>query len=176
MVIIAGLHGSGTRYLSECFSKVMPMWITEAGGGHFEDKEILEMNERELAVRGVSWFKGKSKKRGNLVNELKRYRERRNEGGIKDPRIVYLYPEYREVFPDAKFIVCVRNPVRVAASHLRNGRLKTFEECIEWYARDLRLSLKMDTHYFNYDGDLQRQQEKLNAFVGFKVDILTNWK
>ena len=56
IVIIAGIHGSGTRYLAQCFNEVIPMWITEAGGGHFEDKDILAINERELKRHGTKWY------------------------------------------------------------------------------------------------------------------------
>ena len=176
MIIIAGMHGSGTRYLSKCFNEVIPMWDIEAGAMHFEDKEILEINERELKRHGTKWYGKDIKPTKDLIKELRQYKEKRTgDYGFKDPRILMLLSSYKEVWPDAKFIVCIRNPIKVISSHLRNGRLNSFNVGIEYYSNDIK-RVTNDMYRFNYDGDIKQEQESLRKYTELEVDIVTNWK
>ena len=176
MIIIAGMHGSGTRYLSKCFNEVIPMWETEAGGGHFEDKDILAINERELKRHELKWYKGDVKPTKEFIKELKDYKEsRKGNYGFKDPRILMFLGAYRDVWKSAKFIVCIRNPIKVIQSHLNNGRLENFATGIEYYSNDIK-RITSNIHLFNYDGDIHQEQEKLRKYTKLNIDIVTNWK
>ena len=175
IVIIVGMHGSGTRYLSKCMNDILPMWITEAGGGHFEDKEILEINERELDRHKSKWYGKDVNPTNEFIAELKQYRDKRiGDYGFKDPRVLLFLDAYREVWPDAKFVVCVRNPIKVIASHLRNGRLKSLSQGMSYYNNDFP-RITEDLHFFNYDNNIHQEQKSLREYLGLDIDIVTNW-
>ena len=173
MIIIVGMHGSGTRYLSKCFNEVIPMWDVEAGAMHFEDKEILEITERELERHGTKWYSKDVEPTKELIKELRQYKEKRTgDYGFKNPRILMLLSAFKEVW-DAKFIVCIRNPIKVIQSHLNNGRLKDYATGIEYYCNDFKRI--NDLYLFNYDGNIQQEQERLREYTKLEVDIVTNW-
>lgn len=176
MIIIAGIHNSGTGYLSKCINKVMPMWINEAGGGHHEDGEILSINIRELSFRGVKWYDYKAgKKKGTIIKDLESYKKK-CRGGFKDPRIIYLYNDYKKVFPDAKYIVCLKSKKHVTTSLVKKGKIPAIEIANKWYDKEILWAKKIKgVHFCDFDANKGVEQEKLNKFLGFKVDIISDW-
>jgi hypothetical protein len=100
--------------------------------GYWEDKNIVEINERVLKALRLRWddvapIDPREFERwglGGLQREAMRYLERHFVSqplwGFKDPRTMRLLPFWRRIFHDTKvddaYVLVIRNPFSVAAS------------------------------------------------------------
>jgi hypothetical protein len=141
-VVVLGMHRSGTSafayglqalgvYLGENFLDTKPDNPT----GYWEDRNIVELNERVLGVFGLKWedvaliedAQWREPKVQALRGEGASYLEAQFTAhplwGFKDPRTVRLLPFWRPVFQhlgvDDTYVVAVRNPLSVASSLLQ---------------------------------------------------------
>jgi O-antigen biosynthesis protein len=141
-VLVIGMHRSGTSavarglaalsvYLGDNFLDAQP----ENPTGYWEDKAIVELNDRVLATLGLKWddlapierkqlerFRVR-RLRGKAVRYVKRTFGRHALWGFKDPRTIRLLPFWRRALRDCDsedaYIVVIRNPLSVAASLFR---------------------------------------------------------
>ena len=138
-VLVIGMHRSGTSavarglaalsvYLGNNFLDAQP----ENPTGYWEDKTIVELNDRVLATLGLKWdsvapierkalerFRAR-RLRGKAVGYLKGAFRDRALWGFKDPRTIRLLPFWRRALRDLNaedsYVVVIRNPRSVAAS------------------------------------------------------------
>ena len=138
-VAVIGMHRSGTSaiarglqtlgvYLGSDFLGAQP----ENPTGYWEDRGIVELNERVLKVLRLTWddpapIDPREFARwriGRLRRETIRYLRRRFVPnalwGFKDPRTIRLLPFWRRVLRecnvDDTYLLVIRNPASVAAS------------------------------------------------------------
>ena len=138
VVIILGMHRSGTSALSGLLNRagidfgnnLIPP-NNDNPTGFFEDWDILKMNNFMLEAQNSSWYsikplnkswKNLSRSKKRLTHYLKRKISKSNIYGIKDPRIIRLFPVWKEIFRDLElspcFIIIVRD-VRAVCESLR---------------------------------------------------------
>ncbi|MGC1381885.1 MAG: sulfotransferase [Candidatus Baltobacteraceae bacterium] len=145
-VLVLGMHRSGTSaiarglaalsvYLGDDFLDAQP----ENPTGYWEDKGIVEINERVLKRLGIAWDDVSPIDRRQLESwrmwplrrEARKYLERaftpHRLWGFKDPRTIRILPFWRRVFGDARvadsYLVAIRNPRSVEASLYARQRM-----------------------------------------------------
>jgi hypothetical protein len=166
-VIVVGMHRSGTSavarglqalsvYLGKDFLDAQP----ENPTGYWEDKGVVEINERVLKTLGLRWDDAspiaRARFRAFRIRMLRaaaaRY-VRRTFGsqplwGFKDPRTIRLLPFWQGVFHRCtvadSYVVVIRNPRSVAASLFRRQAMDAAEAQRLWlihmvpFLRDVR--------------------------------------
>lgn len=183
-IIIPGIAKSGTSYLTRKLSESgLAMWADNYNK-HYEDMYLL-LNLRRITQRnGMDYWFDKSKHYpGNSKQVLKlltMFRERYNVTGFKNPRLLFFMRELEQIFPDAKFIFCVRNPKDWLRSVKRNNRKLRNREAEQVLMRYYHYALGVAQDYlrsgkgftFFYDrGEELAHQEELQEFVGCKIDL-----
>jgi hypothetical protein len=144
-VVAIGMHRSGTSaiarglqtlgvYLGNDFLDAQP----ENPTGYWEDRRIVELNERVLKSLNLRWDSTEPLERRKLTSwrmwNLRRDAVRDLRGrfamqplwGFKDPRTIRLLPFWERVLDDAgaevAYLLAIRNPASVAASlHARQA-------------------------------------------------------
>jgi hypothetical protein len=138
-VLLLGMHRSGTSaiarglgalsvYLGNDFLDAQP----ENPTGYWEDKGIVEVNERVLGALGLKWddtsaidrrtFERRRVRalRRDAIRYLKRTFTSTSLWGFKDPRTIRVLPFWqrtlRECEVEDSYVVAIRNPRSVAAS------------------------------------------------------------
>lgn len=154
-VLVLGMHRSGTSavarglaalgvYLGEDFLDAQP----ENPTGYWEDRRIVELNERLLKVLGLRWddvtpiapreFEGRRVRalQREAVRYLKLAFRSRSPWGFKDPRTVRLLPFWRDVLKrcdvEDSYVVAIRNPRSVVASLFARQAMDAREACRLW--------------------------------------------
>jgi hypothetical protein len=134
VLIITGMHRSGTSLITQWLTNCgLQMGETlEPGGngnieGHFEDVEFLKMHEEILAghnlpatgltVGHVDQFT--IYEREKLKSIIKVKQQLYDQWGWKDPRSCLFLDVYKELLPDARYLVILRNYQSVVSSLLR---------------------------------------------------------
>jgi hypothetical protein len=153
--LVIGMHRSGTSaiarglaalgfFLGDDFLDAQP----ENPTGYWEDRRIVEINERLLKALGLRWddtrpiapweFEGRRVRalRREAVRYLKRAFLSRSPWGFKDPRTVRLLPFWRDVLNrchvEDSYVVAIRNPRSVAASLFARQAMNSREAYRLW--------------------------------------------
>lgn len=139
-----GMHRSGTSLAIRTANLLgvhlgtdqlfLPPSLGDNPKGYWEIKAINDLNDEVLAAWGGEWRAPPDLPPGwERDSRLDPLRTRAAEllteiaggerqGGIKDPRLCLTLPFWRTVIPQMSCIICVRNPLEVAASlNARNG-------------------------------------------------------
>jgi hypothetical protein len=154
-VVLLGMHRNGTSafarglqalgvYLGDSFLDTKPDNPT----GYWEDRNIVELNERVLSVFGLKWedvaliedAQWQDPKVEALRGEAASYLEAQFTAhplwGFKDPRTVRLLPFWRRVFQDIDvddtYVVAIRNPLSVASSLLKRQYMTPVTSHMLW--------------------------------------------
>ena len=119
-----------TQWVNKCGLSVGEELLGSAIGnveGHFEDMDFLLLHEEILISNNLSWM-GLSGG-GSLIisteqkEKLKEIIERKNklhlQWGWKDPRTCLFLPLYKELLPQSKYLIIVRDHTAVTDSLLR---------------------------------------------------------
>lgn len=138
-VVVLGMHKSGTSVVAAIVSALGIHLGDELLGpdssnplGHYEDLEILELNERILAASGGSWLHPPPRSallenRDQFVPEIKEIVESRNSEhtiwGWKDPRSVYTLELFLPQLSRPRLLVVRRDADAVAQSLLRRDSI-----------------------------------------------------
>jgi hypothetical protein len=166
-MIVVGMHRSGTSavarglqalsvYLGRDFLDAQP----ENPTGYWEDKGVVEINERVLKTLGLRWDDAspiaRERFRAFRIRMLRaaaaRYVKRTFGSqplwGFKDPRTIRLLPFWQGVFQrrsvEDSYVVVIRNPRSVAASLFRRQAMDSASAHRLWlvhmvpFLRDLR--------------------------------------
>lgn len=135
-IVVLGMHNSGTTITAESFRKNginMGMEVLS----NCESKDFFNLNENILKSAGGSWDKPPP------VSEILAIKEMNRSGmqsiidgnsiapqwGFKDPRTILTIGVYEDLLPEDTFYVCCfRDRKHVAASMVKDGKVKTLEE------------------------------------------------
>ena len=145
-LIIAGMHRSGTslitNWLHHCGLQVGETLLGPDIGnkeGHFEDEEFLKMHEEILVGNGLVPSGLVHDKQLQIseyqLEKLKAIigiKEKRfDQWGWKEPRTCLFLDTYRELLPDAKYLVIIRDYESVVNSLLK----RAFDDTDKSYER-----------------------------------------
>ena len=179
------------RYLNFCGlslgpeERLMPPHPTNALG-FFENLDFHAINERILAHFGGRWDRPPVLPPGwhNDAALAPLYREARAlaEGfrgsepwGWKDPRTTLLLPFWQELFPDLRFVICVRHPLEVARSLHARDRIPLGRGVALWAHYTLEAIRHTEgrprilTWYDDYFPHAAAEVRRVAAFCGLTV-------
>jgi len=134
ILMVIGMGRSGTSVITQWINKCgLPVGDTLLGKaignveGHFEDEDFLKIHEEILLSNNLSSTglqatdclivtnEQKQKITNIIDNKNKMYKQ----WGWKEPRTVLFLPVYKELIPDAKYLIIVRDYKAVIDSLLR---------------------------------------------------------
>ncbi|HEY0176756.1 MAG TPA: hypothetical protein VGC08_10280 [Pedobacter sp.] len=152
ILVIAGMHRSGTSLISHwlyrCGLNIGDMLLGSAVGnveGHFEDLDFLRFHEDTLVAGKLSEF-------GFIhhpVTELSLYQKEKLKGligfksnmydqwGWKEPRTCLFLDHYREIIPEAHYLIIIRD-FRTTVSSLIQRDIKNIDARYllrNWFSR-----------------------------------------
>ncbi|HVR95161.1 MAG TPA: hypothetical protein VMW27_01005 [Thermoanaerobaculia bacterium] len=134
-LVIAGMHRSGTSLLANIAARAgVDMGSSLMGKskgnrhGHFEDLELVHLQETWLESRGWSALvpppEGAVQLTSSEEDEARSLVARRADKplwGFKDPRTALFLPVWDRLLPDPLYLLVYRHPIEVALSLLRRG-------------------------------------------------------
>ena len=187
-VIIPGMYRSGTTALVRALERVgfIPgNWADQ----YREPAEITGWNRCEKNTNPPSHatcpFTYKASDEFEVRLQLWRDQYAELNTVIKDPQIAPFLAAYAEVWPDAKYVLCLRNPLSAIWSQRKRGNIgDEFTDVDSLGAHCQMVSNVMavanirglDLHLFNYDGDIEAEQTALSAFLGTDIDLAAGWE
>jgi len=162
----------------------------ENADGFREHFGFNALNERLLEHLGAGWDPPRMAENWEARGDLEPFREEavlladrmgRSAGpgghwGWKDPRSSITIPFWRSLLPDAKVVVCVRDPADVAASQRKRNNLSRAAAGRLWLAYYGSLLAhvpefrRVVTHYEAYFENFDRAVERLCAGLGIPLD------
>jgi hypothetical protein len=144
--------------------------VLRAMGGDYANPPQLEPGWQRSPVLGILMQRAR-----DLVDDCFAGRDL---WGFKEPRTCFTLAFWRDVLPEMRYVICVRNPAEVSASL---GRYPGFEftddaHCERLWFRSIAGALvetsgspRMLIFYEDYFCDLRRQIDRLAAFIGRPV-------
>jgi hypothetical protein len=183
-IIVMGMHRSGTTLLVNILES-LGVFMGANYGINKEAFCYLRRNEWILQSIGGAWdhvspleYLYESEGLENdLISALKkdlaslRYREYRSKThklwGWKDPRNLVLWPFWRRIYPDAKFIFIVRNGVDVALS-LQSRALRNLDRGITPFTAT-PLTRKLKAAWNGVETYSLQSARCLNLMAGYKL-------
>lgn len=192
-VCIAGMHRSGTSMVTKNLhacglylgreEDLMPP-AAENPEGFWEHLGIVALNDEVLNSLGGGWdcpppAPSPAEWAGARLAPLRTRAETivahfagRERWGWKDPRSSLTLPFWREILPELKTIVVVRNPLEVALSLQRRNGASFALGLTLWHIYYRRLldaappTARLVTHYDAFFGDIEPEIRRLVAFAG----------
>ncbi len=196
VVCITGMHRSGTSMVSRMLNlcgvylggenELLPA-TADNPEGFWENINFVNINEKILKGRKSTWDTPPSHEPGwELSGLFDKYRQdaktlikgmaMNSHWGWKDPRTSLTLPFWRQLIPDLKIIICVRNPLEVAQSlSHRNGFSDKFTLDLWKTYYDSLLSNPIPenqiiTHYQSYFIEPVTELHRLLNFIGCSAD------
>lgn len=199
--MILGMHRSGTSMITRILSE-NNLWIGNSNNlmppqpdnpdGFFEYLPITQINDSLLEHLGggwdkvpnfptewinSNWVKDLQEKAIGAINELKNSLPATCVAwGWKDPRTSILLPFWTSIIPDAKLLICLRDPIAVAQSlSKRNGSSINFGLSL-WYdyyktlCDSLTENQFLVTHYDTWFIDAQRELNRIVSWLSLETD------
>lgn len=194
-VLVVGMHRSGTSVVSGMLSKLGVGFGRNLLGatyanpdGHYEDKQIIKINEEILMSAGGSWDAPPTCEKIKVAfnkrkEEIRRYL--RSEGskesgayfGVKEPRISLMLPMYVDMLGDVKIIYVVRDEEDVASSIKKRNKigLRYGVKLCRYYNKKIDSSLKkskFDHLVIDYEAlkaSPHKVIEDIVSFLGLEV-------
>jgi len=159
--------------------------------GYWEQRPLFEINERILELLGGTSadppaMPGGWTRRDEIEELARRAREvieaqfgEARKWGWKDPRTSLTLPFWRQVVPQAKWILCLRSPTSVAASLVqRDPNSYTWEGAISLWLRYTATALSQTRHderllvfYEDWFTEPDLQVARLAEFIGEATDL-----
>lgn len=194
-ICIAGMHRSGTSMVARLIfdSGVFPgppqeLLPPQADNpkGYFEHQGFLSVNETLLEQLGGAWDLPPDPPSGwessPKIEEVRKQAAELIAGfrghepwGWKDPRNCLTLPFWRSLIPDLKVVVCLRNPIEVAASlHTRGYSSRRFSLSL-WETYNRRLLNAVPPHrriVVRYDrvlADPETELQRILLFLGLSA-------
>jgi hypothetical protein len=196
-ICIAGMHRSGTslvaRLLHLCDlylgqeSELMPP-SPDNLDGYWEHLEFVDINNSLLAHFNGNWYQPPTKVSfedldkipTSLIEKAQRLIQRLNDSraswGWKDPRNSLTFSFWKQLIPDLKVVVSLRNPLEVAHSVVRRDNLPIMFSLELWQIYNQRLlsavapGERVITHYSTYFVNPQEELRRLLNFVGISPE------
>lgn len=178
ILVIAGMHRSGTSLLSQwlhrCGLNLGEYLLGAAVGnveGHFEDMDFLRFHEDTLVANNSSRYGFIHKSIAKLTTYQKEklkgiisFKSKVNEQwGWKEPRTCLFLDHYREIIPEAYYLIIVRN-FNATVSSLIQRDFKNMERKYlvrDWFSRQIWTKIRRD----------KRQRELFEAQTEFYLNV-----
>jgi len=176
MIQSCGVYLGPERELAEAFP--------DNENGFWENREFVKLNEALLRELGGSWDTPPrlpdSLDTGRLGQLRDRARELINrfrplkQWGWKDPRNSLTLPFWRQLIPNLKVVICLRNPLSVLQSLVRRGS-RPDESLVElWLAYNKALMAippedRVITHYAVYFHTPQQELRRVLELLGLSA-------
>lgn len=193
-VCVLGMHRSGTSLVARCLNllglslgkkeNLMPPKGGNNPAGFWEHLGFVGINDAILERLGGSWkspphLPPEWESSPELTDLYRRARELIKEEfagslswAFKDPRTCLTLPFWRQIVPDMHYVLCMRNPVDVAASlDVRDG-LPEEKSLTLWaeYTAAAMLNTsgqsRLVIFFEDYFKDREREVERLATFLG----------
>jgi hypothetical protein len=188
-LIIAGMHRSGTslitHWLKECGLHLGEDFLGAGLGnmdGHYEDIEFLRLHEEILTANNLpstgfiedSDINISDYHKEKLKSIIKVKNKRHDQWGWKDPRTCLFLDTYKELLPDARYLIIVRDYKEVVSS-LMYREFQDFEK--KYLSRDYFSRLvwkyfrrkKRMKKFYN-----ERADHYLKVWIAYNEEILKN--
>jgi hypothetical protein len=202
-IIIAGMHRSGTSFLSRALNlsgvylgSLESLTLTELNAdqsnprGHWENREFIRLgietrkfNEWSNSKEIPDQIKISEKIEIELKNVIKELMTKPSiAAGFKDPRSLLYLSEWLEFFPKNTIIVSIfRHPLKVAESlKIRDGR--SYDESLRlWKSHNQGLLKALEKHQgfvLNFDWSKERMFEEITTIrekIGLLQVDLSDW-
>lgn len=195
ITVVLGMHRSGTSALAKLLSRLglasgdrlLPANEHNADG-HFEDIDVLAVDEAVLKRLGTVWHlplnpgrMEKALESGELSEELaqaarlvKDRTARYPNWFVKEPRLSLLMPFWQRVFADqgvsARYVWMIRNPVQVDASLRARDQLGSIHNTQTWLAYQGSILSAVQgraTYLLDYETLLSDQTDWWSGFTLF---------
>ena len=189
VVCVIGMHRSGTSLISGILNlcgvnfgdeKKLLFNGLDNEKGHWENVDVMSINEKILNIFGGSWDNPPSfpdnwendKSLFYLYEELDQIKE--NFSGVvcgfKDPRTSITLPFWKKVFPNMKYIISVRDPREVASSLFKRDGIQVRDGIVLWliYFQQILLNTENSNRIFvNYQSVLDGGVAEIKKIVSF---------
>jgi len=199
-ICIAGMHRSGTSMVSDLLhtlgiymgeeADLLSAKEGENAGGFWEHFGFYALNERLLlhlrAGWDAPWMPDNWEAREDLapfreearllVNRMREATSGNRRWGWKDPRNSITIQFWKSILPDAKVVICVRNPVEVAASLCARNNLSVAAASRLWlrYYENILTHVPREnrviTIYENYFDNFEEELGRVSSALGIAVD------
>jgi hypothetical protein len=194
-ICIAGMHRSGTSLITRLLN-LSGLDLGQAPDlqpanehnpeGYWENRKFVAINDEVLTALGGGWDYAPTSGLETLPPEtprrlseqarlLIREFEDREPWGWKDPRSSLLGPFWLSVIPDLRFVICLRNPLDVAASLYRRNQFSLPRSLELWKDYNARLlactspERRVITHYDAYFADAESELRRVVACLGLPM-------
>ncbi len=191
LLCVLGMHRSGTsvvtQFLHQLGAAVAPQLLGPMDEvnqeGFWEDRCVVDINERLLAMRDCRWFDcreaifakdgfGESQIRNEAIHHFKKNYATQNLSVVKDPRLCRLLPFWLDVWAAAAvnpiFIHVVRHPLAVVKSLQRRDKIPYEHGIVLWLLHTVEAMLYTSTFpglVVIYDAFLQHPLDLAEALV-----------
>lgn len=163
MIIVTGMHKSGTTLISEWLHNSgikmidhfpLPNKLEYSVGNQFERLSFLNLNNYILQMRNKSSLhlpQNIIRINDNLLDAFHSVRDyQKGNWGAKDPRICLLLEEYIRIFPESEFIFVFRNPMEVARRYSKTNKINIFKSLKTWLVYNESILDFIASHKANY--------------------------
>ena len=188
-IIIPGMYRSGTSHIVKAIEKAGAHlgWTDE----HGECPEIhgwllCENSNNQPDPSSCPYGYKPSLDFTNRLRALKEDNAHYPIVAYKDPLMSSLFLAFVDVWPEAKYVLCVRNPLSAIWSQRKRGNISDAAPDTDALGHHSQLITNVlavanirnvSLHLFNYDGDPQREQDTLREFLDLPcLDILSEWR
>ena len=194
VICVTGMHRSGTSVTSKLLNLLGVSLGPEEEllgprgdnnpKGFFENRSFVRLNAELLQATGGIWKEPPSLppgwERDARLDPVRRRAKRMLEStfadaplwGWKDPRSALTLPFWQELLPGMRYVICVRNPLDVAASLERRNQVPRTQGCDLWL-RYLAAAIvhtagqpRMFMFFEDYFDDWRPQVARLAQFIG----------
>lgn len=151
--------------------------------GYQELKELVDLDGRLLDLieadpldvelcRGVDWANRRFEELRTSANDLVRSSFEAEPWAIKNPRMTLAIPFWRHVFPDLKFVICLRDPASVIRSQERResnyeDRERLLRKWLRYTVASFEATEGAERLVVIYDEAVERPRETAQAYVRF---------
>ena len=163
---------------------LLPMATGDNPRGYWEPRWINDLNDRLLELLGTTWWRPLYAEEG--WEQRPEFAELRAQAdaelgekfngariwGWKDPRTALTRPFWRQLVPDAEYVLCLRNPADAIASLQRRPEpTLSVEEWgrmwLEYLGRALRETAGRSLHVIFYEDLFDRSEETIAGLAAF---------
>lgn len=189
-IAVIGMHRSGTSVVTKALEvlgvnlgqNLIPV-ANDNQNGFWEDKSIVDLNDRLLALAGMTWFSVSeypfalldSEQGRSLEKEALDIISRRIDAyplwAFKDPRCGRLLPFWQKVFMRLNvalsYLVVLRNPLDIAASLEKRNDFKLAMSQHLWLVhtfQNLKLLKNKEVCFVSFDDFLNEPEKHLQRF------------
>jgi len=194
-ICIAGMHRSGTSMVARLLN-ICGLYLGEKEDimkpqrdnpeGFWENNLFVEINDKILSSNGYGWdfppanyvpnLQNVSVEIQNKAKTLIESMEANDPWGWKDPRNSLNLSFWKELIPDLKVIVCLRNPLEVAMSLQKRGNNSYSFSFNLWYVYNKKIleNIEKDrmiiTHYDSFFINPVYEIKRLLNFSELNID------